>query len=131
MDEQDFAVVKALIPVAWADGVFEEREREMVDGILDAYRASDEEKATIHDYATKPRTLDDIDLTALSSDDRRVLLQHAVLLSFADGAQSTDEADVLHALARKLRIPEDEAGALLAAGAERARRYLHLISPVA
>jgi uncharacterized membrane protein YebE (DUF533 family) len=128
MDEQDFAVVKALIPVAWADGVFEEREREMVDAILDAYRASDEEKATIRDYAKSPRTLDDIDLTALSADDRRVLLQHAVLLSFADGAQSTEESETLHALARRLRIPEDEAQALLAAGAERAHRYLHLVA---
>jgi uncharacterized membrane protein YebE (DUF533 family) len=129
MDEQDFAVVKALIPVAWADGVFEEREREMVDAILDAYRASDEEKAAIRDYAKSPRTIDDIDLTALSADDRRVLLQHAVLLSFADGAQSTDEAETLHALARKLRIPDEEAQALLGAGADRARRYLHLVAP--
>jgi uncharacterized membrane protein YebE (DUF533 family) len=131
MDEQDFAVVKALIPVAWADGVFAEREREMVDAILDAYRASDEEKATIRDYAKSPRTIEDIDLTALSADDRRVLLQHAVLLSFADGGQSTEESETLHALARKLRIPDDEARALLAAGADRARRYLHLVAPVA
>lgn len=128
MDEQDLAIVKALVPIAWADGVFEEREREMVDAILDAYRATDEEKAAIHEYAKSPRKLDDIDLTALSADDRRVLLQHAVLLSFADGAQSTDEAETLQSLTRKLRIPDDEAQALLAAGADRARRYLHLIT---
>lgn len=128
MDEQDLAIVKALVPVAWADGVFEEREREMVDAILDAYRATDEEKAAIHDYAKSPRKLDDIDLTELSADDRRVLLQHAVLLSFADGTQSTDEVETLQALTRKLRIPDEEAQAILASGAERARRYLHLIT---
>ena len=128
MDEQDLAIVKALVPVAWADGVFEEREREMVDAILDAYRATDEEKAAIRDYAKSPRKLDDIDLTELSADDRRVLLQHAVLLSFADGTQSADELETLQALTRKLRIPDDEAQALLTAGAERARRYLHLIA---
>ncbi len=128
MDEQDLAIVKALVPVAWADGVFEEREREMVDAILDAYQATDEEKATIREYAKTPRKLEDIDLTALSADDRRVLLQHAVLLSFADGTQSTDEVETLQALTRKLRIPGDEAEQLLAAGAERARRYLHLIA---
>jgi uncharacterized tellurite resistance protein B-like protein len=127
MDEQDLAIVKALIPVAWADGVFEEREREMVDAVLDAYHASDAQKDAIVAYAKDRRTLDDIDLTDLSADDRRVLLQHAVLLSFADGAQSTDEVAILQELAHKLRIPDDEARVLLDAAAERARRYLHLI----
>jgi tellurite resistance protein len=127
MDEQDIAIVKGLIPVAWADGVFEDREREMVDAVLDAYRASDAQKSAIHDYAKERRTLDDIELSDLSADDRRILLQHAVLLSFADGAQSTEEAAILKALAQKLRIPDDEAQALLDAGAERAKRYLHLM----
>ncbi len=127
MHDQDIAIVKALIPVAWADGVFAKQENEMLDALLDAYRASDREKEMIHEYAEKRRTLDDIDLQELSADDRRVLLQHAVLLTFADGDQSIEERDLLGALSKKLRIPDDEAQALMRAGTERAKKYLSLI----
>ncbi len=131
MDEQDLAIVKALVPVAWADGVFAEREREMLDGLLDAYRASDAEKEAIHDYAKARRTLDDIDLQELSADDRRVLLQHAVLLSFVDGSQSREEAAILLALAQKLRIPGDEADALKSSRGPSARRSIFISSEIA
>jgi uncharacterized tellurite resistance protein B-like protein len=123
MHEQDLAIVKALVPVAWADGVFAEREREMLDALLDAYNATDDERRMLREYAGQRRTLDDIDPQELSSDDRRVLFQHAVLLTFADGAQSADEVDLLKALAKKVRLPDDEAAALLTAGAERAKRH--------
>jgi uncharacterized tellurite resistance protein B-like protein len=127
MHEQDLAIVKALVPVAWADGVFADTERQMLDALLDAYRATDKEREILHEYAEQKRTLDDIDLQDLSADDRRVLLQHAVLLTFADGDQSAGEVDMLHGLARKLRIPDEEASALMAAGTDRAKKYLHLI----
>jgi tellurite resistance protein len=127
MHGQDAAIIKALVPVAWADGVFAEREREMLDALLDAYCADDREKESILEYAAERKTLDDIDLQELSADDRRVLLQHAVLLSFADGDQSPEELATLDALARKLRIPEAEAQSLFEASAARARRLLHLL----
>jgi uncharacterized membrane protein YebE (DUF533 family) len=127
MHEQDLAIVKALVPVAWADGVFAEREREMLDALLDAYGATDREKAMLREYAEHRRTLQDIELQELSTDDRRVLLQHAVLLTYADGDQSSEERELLVALASRLRIPQDEAAALMATGAERARKHLHLI----
>jgi uncharacterized membrane protein YebE (DUF533 family) len=127
MHDQDMAIVKALVPVAWADGVFAEAEKQMLDALLDAYRASDKEKEIVHEYAEIRRTLDDIDLQELSADDRRVLFQHAVLLSFADGDQSADEVTLLEGLARKLRLPDAERQELMKAGAERAKKYLHLI----
>jgi uncharacterized membrane protein YebE (DUF533 family) len=127
MHDQDTAIIRALIPVAWADGVFADREKEMLDGLLDAYQASDDQRATIHEYAKRPRTLEDVDPQELSADDRRILLQHAVLLTFVDGDQSGDEVALLVALSRKLRIPDAEATALMAAGAERAKKLLHLI----
>jgi uncharacterized membrane protein YebE (DUF533 family) len=127
MHQEDTAIVKALIPVAWADGVFADREKEMLDALLDAYGATDKEKEIIHEYAEQRRTLDDIDLQELSADDRRVLLQHAVLLTFADGDQSREEAEFLDALSKRLRIPDDEAKALAIAAGERAKKYLHLI----
>ena len=127
MDDQDIAVVKALVPVAWADGVFAAKEKEMLEALLDAYRATDSEKEMIHEYAERRRTLDDIDVQELSADDRRVLLQHAVLLTFADGEQSSEEVEILNGLSKKLRIPDDEAHTLLIAGAERAKKFLALI----
>jgi len=127
MHDQDMAIVKALVPVAWADGNFEEHERQMIDALLDAYSASDVEKKELQDYAATKRSLDDINLQELSSDDRRVLLQHAVLLTFADGEQTTDEIDFLVQLAKKLRIPDDEAKGLMDAGADRAKKFLHIL----
>jgi uncharacterized membrane protein YebE (DUF533 family) len=127
MHQEDIAIVKALIPVAWADGVFADREKEMLDALLDAYGATDKEKEIIHEYAEKRKTIDDIDLQELSADDRRVLLQHAVLLTYADGDQSPEETNLLDALSKRLRIPDDEAKALIGAAGDRAKKYLHLI----
>lgn len=127
MHDQDIAIVKALVPVAWADGVFAETEKQMLDALLEAYRASDKEKEIVHEYAEHKRTIDDIDLQELSADDRRVLFQHAVLLTFADGDQSKDEIAFLHALAKKIRLDDAERDALLEVGAHRARKYLKLL----
>ena len=127
MHDQDLAIVKALVSVAWADGVFAEREREMLDALLDAYGAAPSEREAVNAYAALPRTLDDIDPQDLSADDRRVLLQHAVLLSFADGDLSKEEAELLTTLAAKLRIPEQEAKSLIEAGTTRAKASLHLL----
>jgi uncharacterized tellurite resistance protein B-like protein len=125
MHEQDAAIVKALVPIAWADGVFADSEKEMIDALLDAFSASEKERAELRAYAAERKTLDDIDLQELSADDRRVLLQHAVLLTYADGCQSAEERAMVDALARKLKIPEAEAQELIASSAQHARSLLH------
>ena len=127
MHDQDIAIVRALVPVAWADGVFADTEKQMLDALLDAYRATDEEKEILREYAEKKRTLDDIDPQELSADDRRILFQHAVLLTFADGDQSPDEISLLHALAKKIRLDDPERDALMEVGAHRAKKYLKLL----
>lgn len=127
MHEQDLAIVKALVSVAWADGLFAEQERQMLGALLEAYGATSEERDAIHAYAGQRRTLDDIDPQELSADDRRILLQHAVLVTFADGHQAKAEAEMIAALAAKLRIPEQEAKALIGASVERAKKSLHLL----
>jgi uncharacterized tellurite resistance protein B-like protein len=127
MHEQDIAIVKALVPMAWADGEFAEQERETIDALLDAFNATAAEKEAIKEYAKTRRTLDDIELQELSADDRRLLLQHAVLLSFADGTQHPAELEFLGMLAAKLRIPEDEAKAAMEAASARAKKFLHLL----
>lgn len=127
MHEQEFAIVRALVPVAWADGEFGDKEKEMLEALLDAYEATEEEKSKLRDYAKEKRTLDDIDLQELSAGDRRVLLQQAVLLTFADGVQHPAESEFLTALAAKLRVPADEAKAVMTAAEERAKTHLDLL----
>jgi tellurite resistance protein len=127
MNEDEFAIVRGLVPVAWADGTFADKEKEMLEALLDAYGASDEQKQQLRAYANEKRTLEDINLQDLSADDRRVLLQVAVLLSFADGEQHTSESKLLGELAVKLRIPQEEAQAVISQAEERAKKNLSLL----
>lgn len=124
MHEQDIAIVRALVPVAWADGHFAEQEKETLEALLDAYSATDEEKKELRAYASEKRTLADINLQDLSADDRRVLLQHAVLLCHVDGHYATEEQAFLDTFSTHLKIPADEAKALIAQAAERAKNHM-------
>jgi tellurite resistance protein len=124
MHEQEMAIVKALVPVAWADGTYSAHEKETLEALLAAYDATPDEKAQILGFAAEKRTLDDINLQELGAEDRRVLLQHAVLLTYASGAQNQEDAKFLEQLAVRLKIPAEEAKAVMAAAAERAKKLL-------
>ncbi len=127
MHDQDFAIVKALVPVAWADGEFAQREKDTLEALLEAFGADDVEKEKIRAFAETKKTLDDINLQELSADDRRILLQHAVLLSFADGKQDDQERAFLDELCKRLKIPGEEAKAIMDAAAARAKKFLNLL----
>jgi uncharacterized tellurite resistance protein B-like protein len=127
MHDQNLAILKSLVTVAWADGVYAGPEREMVEALISAFEASDEEAQAIRDYAAEKKTIDDIPLTELSTDDRRLLLQHAVLLSYIDGEQVESEREYIQLLATKLRIPDDESKTLIDAAEGRAKRFLNLL----
>jgi uncharacterized tellurite resistance protein B-like protein len=127
MHEQNMAIVKSLVSVAWADGVFADEEREMVEALIAAFEATDDEAKEIREYATVKRTLDDLPVSDLSADDRRVLVQHAVLLTYVDGVQAPSEKTFVEAMCQKLRIPEDEGKALVEGAEARAKRFLSLL----
>jgi uncharacterized tellurite resistance protein B-like protein len=127
MHEQNMAIVKSLVSVAWADGNFADEEREMVEALISAFDANEDEAKEIRGYAEQKRTIDDVPITELSTDDRRVLLQHAVLLSYVDGEQHAAEKEFVSTLCQKLRIPDDEAKALVDAAEARAKRFLDLL----
>ena len=40
MHEQDKAILKSLVSVAWADGTFELREHQMLDALIESFGAS-------------------------------------------------------------------------------------------
>jgi uncharacterized membrane protein YebE (DUF533 family) len=127
MHDQDMAIVRALIPVAWADGVYADKEKETIEALLDAYNASDAERKGIREYAAQKRTIDDINLQDLSADDRRVLIQHAVLLCYVDNDFSIDEQKFLEELGSRLKIPAEEVKGLIFAAGERAKKLLTLL----
>ena len=127
MHEQDKAILQSLVSVAWADGNFAEREREMLEALLETFGANEDEAKELREYAKTKRTLDDIPLTELSADDRRLLLSHAVVLSWVDGDQHGDESALLGQLCQRLHIPDDEAREIMKAGDERAKRMLTLL----
>jgi len=127
MHEEDKAIVKSLVSVAWADGKVTFEETEVLEALLQAFDATPEEAVEIREYAKQKRSIDDIPLTDLSAEDRRALLQHAVLLTFIDGEQAPEEKVLLEQLCAKLRISPEEAPALIEAASGRAKRFLDLL----
>ena len=127
MDDHQEAMVKSLVAVAWADGRVEAEETEVIEALISAFDIQGQDADMIREYAKQPRTIDDVPLTELSAHDRRMLLQHAVILTYIDGKQSDDEVKVLDALVNKLNLPEDEAKELLTSAGDRAKRLLDLL----
>ena len=127
MHEEDLAIVKGLVLVAWADGQFADKEKETLDALLDAFGATAEEKAQLIEYAKVKRSLDDINLQDLSAEDRRMLLQHAVLLTWVDGSQAAEEKAILDQLASRLKIPDEEARSIIEVATARVKSHLKLL----
>jgi len=127
MHDQNLAILKGLVSVAWADGRVAEEELEVIDALLQAFEANPSETREVREYAKTKRTLDDIPITDLSADDRRVLLQHAVLLSYIDGEQAEAEKVMLDELGKRLGIGDQEVAALVTVAEERAKALLDLL----
>lgn len=127
MHAQNMAIVKSLVSVAWADETFADAEREMVEALISAFDASEAQAKELREYADKKKTLDDIPVDELSDDDCRVLLQHAVLLSYVDGEQAESEKKLIEELSHKLGVPEDESKSLIELAEARAKRFLSLL----
>lgn len=124
MQDYQKTMVKSLVAVAWADGKMQSEETEVIEAVLSAFEASEAEAAEIRDYAKTPKTLEDVPITELSESDRDALLQHAVIITFIDGAQEDTERSFLVDLANRLGMPADRRDALLSQATARARRLL-------
>lgn len=124
MHDQDKAMLKSLVAVAWADGRFADEEREMLDALLNGFDANETEATEMRKFAETPRLLSDIPLTDLSSDDRRLLLNHAVVLTYIDGEQSDAERAMIDTLVKQLGIWADEADEIITSASKRAQRLL-------
>ena len=127
MEDYQEAMIKSLVAVAWADGRVEAEEHEVIEALLSAFDVAGKDAEAIRVYAKTPRAIADVPVSDLSAADRRALLQHAVILTYIDGHQSDEEKQVLSELVKKVRVPEDEAKAILAAAEERAKRLISLL----
>jgi uncharacterized membrane protein YebE (DUF533 family) len=115
-------IVKSLVAVAWADGTLAEPESGMIDSLLWAFGASDEQEAEIREFAKKKRTIKgDIVAKALDQEAREVLFAHAALLTHADGRQTPAEAKLLSLLAEHLEFSEEAAARIREHAQERAK----------
>ena len=115
-------IVKSLVAVAWADGTLAEPESGMIDSLLWAFGASDEQEAEIREFAKKKRTIKgDIVAKALDQDARELLFAHAALLTHADGKQTPAEAKLLSSLAEHLEFSEESARRISEHAQERAK----------
>lgn len=116
-------IVKSLVAVAWADGTVKEPEQGLIDGLVWAFGASEEDETEIREYAKKKRTIEqDVPLAELSAADRELLLAHAALLTHADGKQTKAEEKVLSKLVDKLEIGDEDAKRIVATARERAQK---------
>ena len=127
MHIQNLAILKGLVSVAWADGRMAGEEKEVLEALLQAFEATPSEAHEVRLFAREPKKLNDVPLHDLSTDARRVLLQHAVLLSFVDGEQDQKEKQLIDDLCEVLRIPSIESRGLVAAAEDRAKSLLKLL----
>jgi uncharacterized tellurite resistance protein B-like protein len=115
-------IVKSLVAVAWADGALAEPESGMIDSLLWAFGASEEQEAEVREFAKKKRTIKgDIVAKALDKDARELLFAHAALLTHADGKQTPAEAKLLKSLAEHLEFSDEDAKRISDHAKERAK----------
>ncbi len=127
MHAQNMAIVKSLVSVAWADGTFANAEKEMVDALIAAFEASDEQATEIREYAGQKRTIADIPFDELSGDDCRLLLNHAVFLTYVDGEQHEAETKFIGEMCNVMGMPEEEAKTIIDLAEKRAKGFLNLL----
>lgn len=126
MERNEEAMLKALVAIAWADGRFADEESEVVEAMIATLKLGSEGADLIRSYAKEPRSLDDVPVADLGTEDRTTLFRHAVILSHIDGGQDDDERALLIAVAARLGIADEEAARLIAAGEKEASALLDL-----
>ncbi len=116
-------IVKSLVAVAWSDGSLDEPEAGMIDSLLWAFGATDEEEEEVRTFAKKKRTIKgDVIARLLGQEDRALLLAHAALLTHADGKQTPAEAKLLKQLGEHLEFSEADAKEIVEHARERASK---------
>ena len=113
LTEEKKGILKVLVAFAWADGRVAEEEMEIVEALLDAFEAGEDEAGEIREWARTERSLEDVDVSGLTPDDVEIALRHAVLLTYIDGEQSPEEIALVGDFASRLGLSADDAAPIL------------------
>lgn len=123
MTPKEKIIVKSLVVVAWADGSVKAPEQGMIEGLLWAFGANEEDEKDVLEFAKRKRTLkDDIPVSELERPDREILLAHAALLTHADGKQTKSEERVLQSLCEMLEFSDEDAKPIILNARDRAKK---------
>lgn len=122
MANPNVAIFKAVVCVAWADGLLKDPERRALEGVLAAAQLSPDEVAEVRRYAAQPRTLADVDTSTLTKEDCKRVVILAVTLAHADNDYSFAERQTVLGLCERLGLAPAEIHALLSAANARVAR---------
>ncbi len=118
------SILQLLIALAWADGHVDEEEIDVIKALIDAFNADETESKEILEWAKVKRTLDEVDITSLTTSDLTLTLQYGVLLAHIDGEFSKSEAGAINDLIKKCGLSQEEAKPLLDSAAAFAKSLL-------
>jgi tellurite resistance protein len=113
MANRNVAILKAVICVAWADGLLKDPERRAIEGVLRAVELSPAEVAELRAYAEKPHALAELDLRDFTNEDKRLAILHSVALAHADNDYSPPERQAIMSLCERFGLSPAEAHALM------------------
>ena len=106
------AVLQQIIEVAWADGTYDEREKRLMDEIMDALGTvsiPDSDGGSSHSALAE---------VLGSADERAYVFQQAAKMSYADGVLTGGERLILDRLSEALGLEPREAAELEAGARE-------------
>lgn len=113
MPNCNIPILKAVVCVAWADGLLKDPERHALDGVIAACGLTPEEAAEVRAYAAVPHTLGDLDIRGLTVEDRRAVVLHAVALAHSDYDYSAPERQMIQGLCERLGLSIEESHKLM------------------
>lgn len=113
MTPKDKKILKSLVAFAWADGKVESSESDVIEGVLRDFDATEDDRDEIREYASVARTLDDIPLDDLDSEERELLLANAAVLTRADGDVAEGEKSLLDELASALGYSDEDGAKII------------------
>jgi tellurite resistance protein len=122
MSQHTLQILKAAVGVAWADGVYSQAERGVLDAIISACALSYEQAAELRRFAEHPFLEPPEQIAAWTQEDRRLALRYAVGMAFADREIGHQERQSILALAQRLSVPENEVMQVILAYRARSQR---------
>ena len=106
--DKRMAILKSIMSIAWSDGVFEDREQNMMDGITKMFQLEADEAEQLKAADVRRSDLSFVDMLT-EYDERLFCYQQAVKMSLVDGYASYSERQMLATLKERFEITDDDA----------------------